>query len=65
MTWSTYLDGTETCQKCNSVYEIRVTKLPARDSDYFNCEICGHQIDKWNSTESKSYRLLKKGEIQK
>lgn len=59
-TWSTHNSAEVICEGCGAVYAVTVTKLPCRDSDSFNCEVCGHEINKWNSTSVPSYELVKK-----
>jgi len=58
-TWKTQNAGEKTCEGCGAVYAVTVMRLPCRDSDSFRCEICGHEIDKWNSTNVPEYTLIR------
>jgi hypothetical protein len=62
-TWSSESAGKRSCSKCNSVYEVTLQRLPARDSDYFNCEVCGHEMDRWNDTEYPIFKLVESGQV--
>ncbi|MET4663474.1 hypothetical protein ABIC17_000366 [Sphingomonas sp. PvP056] len=59
-TWSSEERADETCEKCTAGYRVTVTRYPMRDKDSFNCTVCGHLMDEWNSTESKAYTLIKR-----
>jgi hypothetical protein len=48
------------CPQFQSRYKVRVTRLPTRDRDDFNCVICGYELDSWNSTSVPSYRLTER-----
>ena len=58
-TWGQEERGEHTCE-CGAVYKVTVHRFPMRDSDSFNCSVCGTQIAKWNSTEAPSYELVSK-----
>jgi hypothetical protein len=60
-TWSSGPGGEATCKKCGSVYSVTIYRAPARDSDSFNCEVCGHLMRKWNDTRIPSFTLKKAG----
>jgi hypothetical protein len=62
-TWEFQKGPDEICDNCGAVYSVTITRLPVRDSDSFNCEICGQLVKKWNSTTSYNYEL--KNEIKK
>ena len=62
-TWSSEGAGKESCSECSSVYEVTITRFPMRDSDYFNCEVCGHEMQRWNSTEAPSFKLIERGQL--
>lgn len=64
-TWTRESAGTKSCPNCNSVYEVTLQRFPMRDSDYFNCEVCGHEMDRWNATEAPSFNLIEKGQPPK
>lgn len=53
--WKTRKADDEECPKCKTVFEVAVTALPARDSDYFDCSNCGFRMSEWNGAFSKSY----------
>lgn len=56
-TWSSGEGPDETCEKCGSVYSVRIYRLPSKDSDSFNCEVCGHLIRRWNDTRVPEFTL--------
>jgi hypothetical protein len=58
-TWTTQNAGEVICEGCGAVYAVSITRLPCRDSDYFNCELCGHEINRWNDTKVPSYTLIR------
>lgn len=60
-TWSTGAAPDVTCSKCGAIYSVKVTRLPVRDSDYFNCETCGELMKKWNDTRVPMFTLKKPG----
>jgi ssDNA-binding Zn-finger/Zn-ribbon topoisomerase 1 len=57
-TWSTADKGIERCPNCGTRYRKRVTRLPVRDKDYFDCNVCNHRMDEWNSTHVPMYEQL-------
>jgi DNA-directed RNA polymerase subunit RPC12/RpoP len=59
-TWQSGGSVKARCLQCQSVYEKIEKRLPVRDSDYFNCQVCGHRMDTWNSTTVPSYRLVER-----
>ncbi len=58
--WQTKPENDVACGQCGSVYEKTMQRFPMRDSDSFNCEVCGHRMDSWNSTSAPSYKLKEK-----
>lgn len=58
-TWKSQKGPDEKCSKCGAVYSVTITRLPARDSDYFDCVKCGSRMNQWNSTTSYDYELKK------
>lgn len=58
-TWKSSPGAEVPCPKCGSLYEKSTFRLPTKDSDRFDCEVCGERLDEWNSTTVPSYRLLK------
>jgi hypothetical protein len=61
-TWSNQDAGKETCSQCGSVYAVTIYRLPARDKDDFNCEVCGYEMRSWNDTEVPSFKLVQRGQ---
>ncbi|WP_072389481.1 hypothetical protein [Hyphomicrobium sp. CS1BSMeth3] len=59
-TWGTGDGGTASCKKCGAEYKVTVKRFPMRDSDKFNCEICGELMNEWNSTQVPMYELISK-----
>ncbi len=57
-TWSSENAGTETCKNCRAVYAVTLHRVPARDKDYFDCQVCGHRMREWNDTEYPSFTLI-------
>jgi len=64
-TWKSEPQGEVECENCRSVYEKTMHRFPMRDSDSFNCEVCGHVMDSWNSTHAPSYKLKTRREPPK
>jgi hypothetical protein len=50
-----------TCKSCGSVYAVSIHRLPAKDADSENCEVCGSVLQKWNSTRVPSFKLKIRG----
>jgi hypothetical protein len=48
---------TITC-RCGSVYERRTQRLPVKDHDYRDCEVCGERLESWRSTHVPAHRLV-------
>ena len=61
-TWSKEERGETACSQCGAVYRVTVHRFPVRDHDHFDCNVCGHRMNKWNSTEAPSYELTRKPE---
>lgn len=47
-TWSSEKVDDIKCEKCDSIYSVKIYRLPLKDSDSFNCIVCGHLMRKWN-----------------
>lgn len=60
-TWKTEKGEDEECPKCHSVYEVTVSRYPARDQGQFKCEVCGQVVRKWNDTYDWSHKLKRRG----
>jgi ribosomal protein L37AE/L43A len=58
-TWKSGDAGEFECPNCGSMYRRTVRRLPARDEDQAECEVCGAIMDSWDSTEVPSYTLIK------
>ena len=58
-TWKSGDTGEFECPNCGSMYQRTMGRLPARDEDQAECEVCGAIMDSWNSTEVPSYTLIK------
>jgi hypothetical protein len=50
---------TVTCE-CGAVYERGEVKLPARDKDSFDCEVCKREIERWNGSRIPVFRLVRR-----
>lgn len=57
-TWSQEQRENTTCEKCGAEYTVVMKRYPMRDEDKFDCVVCGHRIDEWNSTCSPVYTLV-------
>jgi hypothetical protein len=33
-------------------------RVPARDKDYFDCQVCGKRMREWNDTEYPEFTLI-------
>ena len=49
------------CEKCSSKYELTEHKLPIRDKDSLECDICGYKLHSWNGGCLWTSKLLEKG----
>lgn len=56
-TWSSESSSDETCSKCGSIYSVEIKRFPIKDKDSFNCFVCGHLMNSWNSTSCPMYEL--------
>ena len=51
----------ETCKKCGSVYELKYTRLIARDKDSIECEVCNEpKLHVWNEAKTWDAILIEK-----
>jgi transcription elongation factor Elf1 len=57
-TWKTEDQGVVSCQNCGARYRRKVTRVPQRDADHYDCDVCGHRMDEWNSTQFPIYEYL-------
>lgn len=60
-TWQREPGDDVSCPRCRAVYSVVVQRLPTRDQDKFNCEDCGHEVARWNSTISPVFTLTSHG----
>jgi len=59
--WKSEKSADETCPSCGITYEVTESRLPARESDSFNCTQCGELVKKWKGTSSFSYEIKSSG----
>lgn len=62
-TWDFTKGEDKSCLQCGSVYAVTHHQVPVKDIDSVNCEVCGHELDRWKSTRfrSSSSRLAASG----
>ena len=53
---------TEVTCKCGAVYRKGSEALRWRDNDTFNCQVCGVEMDSWNSSRVPTYELIRRPE---
>lgn len=53
-----------TCSGCGAEYELRSFKIPMRDKDSVECEICNIQLYSWNEAKMWTATLIKKKEVE-
>ena len=56
--WGKEERGETTCKNCGAVYKVTVYRFPMRDSDHYDCAVCGERLATWNDTEAPSFELL-------
>jgi hypothetical protein len=59
--WRIVDAGEFTCP-CGAVYRKTFQRLPTRDSNSAICSVCGHEMDRWNSTRVPDYELKRRPE---
>jgi RNA polymerase subunit RPABC4/transcription elongation factor Spt4 len=47
----------ETCPVCGSVYSVKIHRVHFRDSDNFNCSVCGNEMRNWSGALIYEYAL--------
>jgi Zn ribbon nucleic-acid-binding protein len=62
-TWTSGEGADAKCENCSSIYSVKIYRLPAKDSDSFNCTVCGHLMRKWNDTRVPEFTLKTTGTI--
>lgn len=50
---------TQHCDKCNTEYQVTKHEHPMRDRGVFNCEECGHEMQKWNGAVDYTFTKAK------
>lgn len=60
--WGTEKAENATCTQCGAVYSVELKRVPMRESDYFNCQVCNHEMNRWNGTTFPSYTLISQPE---
>jgi phage FluMu protein Com len=56
-TWQTGSGSDHKCPHCSVVYQVTILRLPARDQDSANCDVCGKVMAEWNNTAVPSFKL--------
>ena len=54
------MENVDECVHCGAKYEVRKIKLPYRDSDSIDCEVCGKELMSWNGAVAYSATLISK-----
>jgi len=62
-TWSSGRRSDITCPNCGAVFEATIKRIPHRDKDNFNCTECGERVAEWNTTELRSFKLIRPGSM--
>lgn len=47
------------CRRCGSRYNVRMVRLPNKDSGSYYCLVCDYRLASWNDTKFPSYMLVK------
>lgn len=55
----------EKCSRCGSLYELTKVKIPLRDKDFLECDICGAKLISWNGGLMYTKKLIKKEPYEK
>ena len=50
---------TQHCDKCNAEYRVTKKTQPMREHGVFNCEECGHEMEKWNGGVEYTFTKVK------
>ena len=53
-----------TCE-CGAVYRREVQRDIVRDTDSFNCMVCGRQMELWSTSRWPRYTLISKPDTPK
>ncbi|WP_370651091.1 MJ0042-type zinc finger domain-containing protein [Cypionkella sp.] len=56
-TWNEGRGNDFACPHCHALYSVMTERLPARDRDTADCEVCGMKMSEWNGTEIRVFRL--------
>lgn len=62
-TWSSGDAPDVKCATCGSIYAVRIHRVPMKDSDSFDCQVCGELVQKWNDTRIPEFTLKTKGQV--
>ena len=61
-TWDFTKGEDKSCLQCGSVYAVTHHQVPVKDIDSVNCEVCGHELDRWKSPRYPIFKLKTRGE---
>ena len=50
------------CPHCGALYSVTYPKLSKSDSNIAKCVVCGHIMDKWDSTDVRIFKLVHRPE---
>lgn len=49
------------CSRCGSTYRRRTEKVPFRDKDTKECEVCDAELESWNGSRIPMFTLVSRG----
>jgi predicted Zn finger-like uncharacterized protein len=47
------------CPKCGSEYSVKEIKIPMKDTDTEECEVCGEVLKRWHKSTTMYHVQLK------
>ena len=50
------------CEKCKSKYELQEHSIMFRDKDSLECDICNHELHRWNGGCIWTAKLIEKNQ---
>lgn len=53
------------CPRCGSKFELYKSKIPTRDKDSDECDVCGYILIEWNGGVMYRTKLIEKHENHK
>jgi hypothetical protein len=53
------------CKGCGSIFELRSVKVPMRDQDKIDCEVCGKVLHRWSQGKVWEAKLIERREPSK